>query len=234
MKEPDKGHKQPAGLVALRPRIRYTGGLEFVGGVGFLASSSNGLVVAVTAAHLVASRAEWREGKAVVESVEFLDATTRHTVATAAAMSYYGSRKSGIQLAENFTVFVIGQPPPGATVLDVANRPAEVREEVTLYVCGQDGGESQIAISGAVVFANADRIEVELSSDGNLRAIAGAPIVAGSDGKVVGVAQSAATRDGKPVVLASPATQVRIALDSMPDRPAKVQGWSAPPRPSHE
>jgi len=217
----------PRGLVAMRPRFRYSGGLEFVGGVGFMVRGARGWALAVTSAHLVASRAEWRDGKVAVDAVEFLDARSRRPLAAAAAVAHYGSRASGIELARDVAVFVLGAPPDGVAVLEVASRPPELREEVTVYACSQEGAGSQVALQGVVVHRDAGRVEVELAPGANTRAIAGAPVVSRRDGTVVAVAQSSASRGDAPLLLCGPASGLREALDGLPERPAKVAGWTA-------
>lgn len=218
----------PRGLVAMRPRFRYTGGLELTGGVAFAVRASNDWSLAVTAAHLVGSKAEWRSGAVAVESVELLDAGTRALLGKAAAVAFYGTRESGIDLARNVTVFVLEKAPDGVAQLDVARRAPEIGEDVTVFLCGSEGGPAQVAVDGVIVHRDAGRVEVEVDAGVNARAMAGAPVVSRRDGTVVAVAHSAASRGDRQVFLCGPASGLREALDSLPDRPAKVAGWKAP------
>ena len=186
-------------------------GQASVGGTVFFLTSEAGATVAVGAAH---SFDMARVGAA--PAVEFRLGHSGRPVGRASAFMVPPGRPftdlSG-SLAEDFVVFALDAPPEGVTPLEPIG-PEGVRsgDRVRLLGVPATVPRDQDTVFGKVAAVANGRIEISLDVPADLRGWGGAPVLADSTGRVLGLVEAAWPADGELRIGAAPIAPVLAAL----------------------
>jgi hypothetical protein len=197
--------------------MRFADGREPAGGVAFIVSGA--APRAITSSHLVLNLAK----TSTLAKLDLADAKSGAVEASATELAASpGAGFDGFDYSDDVAVLDLDRVPAGAAVFDLAAERPKPGDAAEIVACPADRSASEVSVRGTVIYAGADRVEVDVDPTVNARGFAGAPVVSWKTGKVVGIVQNAVGRNGRGLLLATPAEALRAAVERA-DRPgAKV------------
>jgi hypothetical protein len=123
-------------------------------------------------------------------------------------------------VAGDFFVYALDYAPNGVRVLQIETRPklAELAKGDAVQILGipAPGGDDEVVLSGTIMDASPEQIQLNLEAPFDLRGWGGAPVIAAASGRVIGIVQASVSGASLPRLTVGPISAVQDALSGLP------------------
>ena len=212
---PEQALAEPA---VARPTIPKHAASQNRGTVFFIEVEKTGAIAAIGTAHTLkisdsakAGRVEFRLGG----SWTLISTSTRLLLPPGVPFNAPGGTVAG-----DFVVYALDYVPNGVRVLQIETRPklAELAKGDAVQILGisAQGGDDEVVLSGTILDASPDQIQLNLEAPFDLRGWGGAPVISAASGRVIGIVQASVSGASLPRLTVGPISAVQVALSELP------------------
>jgi len=211
---PERALAEPA---VARPTVPKHSASQSSGTVFFIGVGETGAVAAIGTAHTLqipdiarAGRVEFRLG----ESWDLISTSTRLLVPPGIPFHAPGGTVAG-----DFFVYALDSAPEGVRVLKIETdaKLANLKKGDAVQILGipAQGDVDEMVLSGEILDASSELIQLDLEAPVDLRGWGGAPVISSASGRVIGILQASVSRASIPRLTVGPIGAVQSALGGL-------------------